>query len=393
MENKYLQEAKALAPWLQEVFKHLHQHPELSKQEYETQKFIIAKLTELGIEYYPCADTGVVGLIRGGKPGKTVAFRADMDALPVEEATDLPYKSQNPGVMHACGHDSHVTILLGLAKIMVSHKDELRGNIKLLFQPAEEKDGGARRMVEAGALENPKVDGVFFSHCNATVPVGKTMVRRGAVSAASNGFIVTFTGVGCHGAHPYRGSDSIVAACQVVTALQTIASRRSRADDPVVVTVGAIHAGTTAGNVIPGSCEIRGTMRTLNPVTRQRVLDDFHQIVNGIAAAMGVEVDIFIKHGYAATINDDTMADFVQAAGEKVLGKENVLTSNEISMGAEDFAYFAEAVPGCCFRMGVHSEKTGTATIHNAAFMVDLDALPHGAAVYCQIAEDFLNSK
>lgn len=390
MENKYLQEAKAIAPWLEEVFKHLHQHPELSKQEYETQKFIMAELNKLGIEASPLADTGVVGIIRGGKPGKTVAFRADMDALPMEEGTDLPYKSKVPGVMHACGHDSHVTILLGLAKIMVAHKEELKGNIKLLFQPAEEKKGGARRMVEAGALENPKVDAVFFSHCNAPLAVGKTLARRGSVSAASNGFTVTFTGAGCHGAHPMRGADPVVAACQVVTALQTIPSRRSKPDDPVVVTVGAIHAGT-AGNIIPDTCEIRGTIRTVKPETRERVLTEFKQLVTGIAGAMGIETDIHIRNGYPATVNDDAMVTLVHTAAAKVLGDENVLKSAETSMGAEDFAYFAAAVPGCCFRFGVNSEKTGPATVHNPAFMVDLDALPNGAAVYAQIAEDFLN--
>ena len=390
MENKYLQEAKALAPWLEEIFKHLHRHPELSNQDYETQKFIMAELEKMGIEAVPCADTGVVGIIRGGKPGKTVGFRADMDALPVEEATDLPYKSQKPGVMHACGHDSHMTILLGMAKIMNEKKEELAGNIKLFFQPAEEKDGGAKRMVEAGCLENPKVDAVFFSHCSATLPVGKIHVRSGATSAASDKFTVTFKGVGCHGAYPHRGVDPVVAACQVVVALQTISSRRNNPADPVVVTVGSIHAGS-AGNVIPATCEICGTIRTINPNTRKRVHEDLKQIITGVAGAMGVETDIFIKLGYCATICDDEMVALTREAGEKVLGAENVLKHPETSMGAEDFAYFCEAVPGCNFRYGVNSEKTGKATAHNPAFMVDLDALPHGAAVYAQIADDFLN--
>lgn len=390
MENKYLQEAEALSPWLEEIFKHLHRHPELSKQEHETQKFIMAELEKLGVEAQPCADTGVVGIIRGGKPGKTVGFRADMDALPVEEATDLPYKSQNPGVMHACGHDSHMTILLGLAKLMVARKDEIKGNIKLFFQPAEEKDGGAKRMIEAGCMENPKVDAVFFSHCSATLSVGKVHVRSGATSAASDIFTVTFKGVGCHGAYPHRGVDPVVAACQVVVALQTISSRRNNPADPVVVTVGSIHAGS-AGNVIPATCEICGTMRTINPNTRKRVHEDLKQIVTGVAAAMGVETEIFIKLGYCATVCDDEMVALTRAAGEKVLGAENVLKHPETTMGAEDFAYFCEAVPGCNFRYGVNSEKTGKATAHNSAFMVDLDALPYGTAVYAQIADDFLN--
>lgn len=390
MENIYLQKAKEIAPWLEETFKHLHQHPELSKQEYETQKFIMAELAKMGIEAKPCADTGIVGIIRGGKPGKTVAFRADMDALPVEETADVPYKSQNPGVMHACGHDSHMTILLGLAKIMNEKKAEIQGNIKLFFQPAEEKEGGAKRMIEAGCMEDPKVDGVFFSHCTSTFPAGKIQVRSGATSAASDGFTVTFRGVGCHGAYPNRGTDSIVAACQVVTALQTISSRRNNPADPVVVTVGAIHAGT-AGNIIPDSCEIRGTMRTVNPTTRLRVWEDFKQIVTGVATAMGVEVDIFIKEGYAATVCNDEMVALARSAGDKVLGEENVIKTGQTTMGAEDFAYFCEAAPGCNYRLGVNSAKTGTASVHNPGFMVDLDALPIGAAVYAQIADDFLN--
>jgi amidohydrolase len=246
-------------------------------------------------------------------------------------------------------------------------------------------------MIEAGCMENPKVDAVFFSHCTSTQPVGKIQVRSGATSAASDGFTVTFRGVGCHGAYPHRGTDSIVAACQVVTALQTISSRRNNPADPVVVTVGAIHAGT-AGNIVPASCEIRGTMRTVNPTTRLRVREDFKQIVTGVAAAMGVEADIFIKEGYAATVCDDEMVALTRAAGAKVLGDENVIKTGETTMGGEDFAYFCEAAPGCNFRFGVNSEKTGNASVHNPGFMVDLDALPNGAAVYAQIAEDFLNA-
>jgi amidohydrolase len=294
--------------------------------------------------------------------------------------------------MHACGHDSHMTILLGLAKIMSTKKDTLPGNIKLFFQPSEEKDGGARRMIEAGCMENPHVDGVFFSHCTSTHTVGTVQVRSGATSAASDGFRVTFTGVGCHGAYPNRGTDSIVAACQVVTALQTISSRRNSPADPVVVTVGTIHAGT-AGNIIPGTCEITGTIRTVDPKTRLRVREDFKQIVTGIANAMGVEADIFIKEGYAATVNNDDMVALTRAAAAKVLGDENVYKTGETTMGGEDFAYFCEAAPGCNFRLGVNSAKTGNASVHNATFMVDMDALPIGTAVYAQIAMDFLREE
>lgn len=390
MENCYLQKAREIAPWLEETFKALHQHPELSKQEYETQKFIMAKLEELGIEAKPCADTGVVGIIRGGRPGKTVAFRADMDALPIEEAVDVPYKSQNPGVMHACGHDSHMTILLGMAKIMNEKKADLNGNIKLFFQPAEEKEGGSRRMIAEGCLENPKVDGVFFSHSTVNSTAGHINIRTGAVSAASNAFTVTFIGKGCHGASPHRGADPIVAACQAVTALQTISSRRNDPGDPIAVTVGCIHAGS-APNIIPGTAEIKGTIRTMNPKTRKRAVEDVRQIITGIAAAMGVEADIFIKEGYAATINDDAMTQLAKRAGAKVVGEENVGTIGAAPMGAEDFSFFCEAVPGCYYRFGVATPNCENKPGHNAGFKVNLDALPYGAAVYAQIADDFLS--
>ena len=390
MENIYLQEAKALAPYMEEIFYHLHRHPELSGQEFETQKFILAELEKLGIQAEKIADTGVVGIIRGGKPGKTVAFRADMDALPIREETDLPYKSENDGVMHACGHDSHITILLGFAKLMVARKEDLQGNIKLFFQPAEEKNGGAKRMVEAGCMENPHVDAVFFSHCTRNYPVGQIYARTGAVSAASNAFTVTYRGKGCHGAFPHMGIDPIVAACQAVTALQSIRSRRISTAEPAVITVGSFHAGS-APNIVPEEAVFSGTIRTTNPKTRQQAVEELTRVVNGIAAAMNVEVELFLKEGYAATVNDDAMVALVHSAGAKVLGKENVLSSTAVSMGAEDFAYFCQATPGCCFRFGVASDKHPHTPAHNPGYVVDPDALPYGAAVYAQIAADFLN--
>ena len=389
MENAFLQEAKALAPYTEEIFYHLHRHPELSGAEYETQKFILNELEKLGIQAVKLADTGVMGIIRGGKPGKTVAFRADMDALPVREETDLPYKSEIDGVMHACGHDSHITMLLGFAKLMVEKKDSLAGNIKLFFQPAEEKNGGARRMIEAGCMENPKVDAVFFSHCTRNYPVGKIVARNGAVSAASNAFTVTYRGKGCHGAYPHRGIDPITAACQAVTAIQTIPSRRISAADAAVITVGTIHAGT-APNIVPDEAVFSGTIRTINPATRQQAVADLEQVVRGIAAAMTVEIDLFMKEGYAATINNDQMVALVRSSGAKVLGQENVITSTALTLGAEDFAYFCQAAPGCYFSFGVASDKHPHAPGHNPKFVVDPDALPYGAAVYAQIATDFL---
>ena len=245
-------------------------------------------------------------------------------------------------------------------------------------------------MIEAGCMENPHVDAVFFSHCTPGYPLGQIKARLGSVSAASNGFSVTFRGKGCHGASPHKGIDPIVAACQTVTALQTIRSRRISVAEPAVITVGSIHAGS-ASNIVPDEAVIAGTIRTMNPQTRQQVLEDFKQVVNGMAAAMNVEVDILIKEGYAATVNNEEMVELVRSAGAKVVGKENVRTKPEIAMGAEDFAYFCEAAPGCYYSFGVASDKYTYAPGHNPKFVVDPDALPYGAAMYAQIATDFLN--
>ena len=390
MENKFLAEAKAIAPYLEEVYKHLHSHPELGRQEYETQAFILKELEKMGIEARKIADTGVLGIIRGGKPGKTVAFRADMDALPIEEIADVPYKSQNPGVMHACGHDSHVTILLGLAKIMSTKKDALSGNIKLFFQPDEEGRGGAKRMIEEGCMENPHVDAAFFSHCSSVAPTGTIRYRFGSVNAASNTYAVTFRGKGTHGASPHLGTDAIVAASSAVMALQTIASRRVGPTDSVVVTVGQFEAGS-APNIIPETATIKGMIRTLNPKTREQAKNDFRQIINGVAATMNVEADIDLRDGYAATVNNDEMVKLMRTAAAKVLGEENIHTTPAPGMGTEDFGYFLQEVPGCSFHYGVGKPNAENKPVHNPGFKLDLDALPYGTAVYAQIAEDFLS--
>jgi len=391
MNNPLLQEVKAIAPWLEDIFQRLHRCPELGRQEYKTQALILEELKKLGIEAEPIADTGVMGLIRGGKPGKTVAFRADMDALPVQEETDLPYRSQNPGVMHACGHDAHTTILLGAAKLLSDRKERLQGNVKLFFQPNEEGDGGAKRMIAAGCMENPHVDGVFFGH-SGTLPVGTVSVKTGSVSAASNSFTVTFRGKGAHGAQPHNGTDVIVAASQVVVALQTICSRRTNPTDSIVVTVGTFHAGTV-GNILPETAVITGTMRTLNPTTRARAKEDFKQIVGGIAAAMGVEAQIDLRDGYAASVNDDAMTQLMRGAAEKLLGSEHVRTTPAASLGTEDFGYFLQEAPGCYYNLGAgNPEKGYTAPLHNPRYTVDPTALQYGAALYVQIAEDFLSN-
>lgn len=390
MDNQCILEAKAMLPWLKEIFFHLHQNPELGRQEYKTQAFVLEKLREMGIAGEKIADTGVVATIYGGKPGKTVAFRGDMDALPIQEETDLPYKSQNPGVMHACGHDLHTTALLGVAKWFVAHKEKMQGNVKLLFQPNEEGDGGAERMVKAGCMENPKVDAVFFGH-SVTIPLGQVTVRDGSMSAASNPFTVTFRGKGTHGAQPQNGTDTVVAACQTVTALQTLCSRRTNPTDSVLLTVGAIHGGIEGnGSIMPETVKIDGILRTQNPEIRARAKKDFYQIVNGVAQAMGVTAEIDMRDGYTASVNDPAMTQLMRESAAKILGKENVLT-NPPGMGAEDFGFFSEQAPGCYYRFGIGDPKAESYyPLHNAKFRLDPEALAYAVALYAQIAEDFL---
>lgn len=385
-----LSEAKDLSCYLHTLFCQLHRHPELGRQEQQTQALILAELQKMNIEAKLIAGTGVLAIIRGGKPGKTVALRSDMDALPVQEETNLPYASEVPGVMHACGHDAHITMLLGAAKLLAAHKDELQGNVKLFFQPDEEGAGGALPMMQEGCMEDPHVDAVFFGHCTADYPLGSIALRSGPTSASSNPFTVTFTGKGAHGAQPHNGTDVIVAASQVVTALQTICSRRTNPTDSIVISVGSFHAGT-AGNILPQTAEIQGIMRTLTPETRARAKEDFRQIVTGIAAAMGVQAQIDMPDGYAATINDDKMTQLVRNAAIKLLGSENVYTLPAPLLTLEDFSYFCQVASGCYYHIGIaNPEKGCNFPLHSPHFAVDPNALPYGAALYAQIAEDFL---
>ena len=391
MQHEVLREALALSPYLTDIFTRIHRNPELSTREFQTQALILRELEAMGIEAAPIADTGVVGLIRGGQPGRTVAFRADMDALPIQEQTGLPYASEVPGVMHACGHDSHVTILLGAAKLLAAKRETLQGNVKLLFQPAEESVGGAARMIEAGCMENPHVDAVFYSHCAAQFPAGAIQLRPGPTNAASNPFTLTFHGKGSHAAAPHKSCDVIMAASQTVVALQTIVSRRTDPTDSAVISVGSFQAGT-AGNVLPETAVLKGIIRTVNPETRERTVTSFRQIVSGIAAAMDVEVEIDVRTGFSATVNDAAMTQLVRECATELFGAEHVFHKESPSMGTEDVGYFMEQAPGCYYQYGSgNPEKGYTYTSHSPNFIVDPDALPYGAALYVHIAETFLS--
>lgn len=391
MTEQIKEEARALSPVLNDLFRTIHQNPELGKREHATAALIRSRLEELGIEAVPVADTGTLGVLRGGRPGPTVGIRADIDALPITEETGLPYASRNPGVMHACGHDFHTAALLGAAQLLAARREELAGNVKFFFQPDEEGDGGAARMIAGGCMEQPHVDAAFCCHVESGIPTGTVSVRSGPICAASNPFSVTLRGRGSHGAKPHLGTDVIVAGAQIITALQTIASRRTSPTEPVVVTVGAFHSGT-AGNVLAEEATFTGILRTMGGEARERVKGDFRAIVSGVAAAMGVEAEIRIFESYPGCRNDKAMTDLLRRAAGKVLGPEKVLELAEPSLGTDDFGYFSDAVPGCYYYVGVSSEEKGfTYPNHNPHFAVDPEALPLAAAIHAQVALDFLS--
>lgn len=390
MDDQLLKEAQAIEPELKELFAAIHREPELGNREEKTAALIRRRLTMLGWEVVPMVGTGTLGLLRGGRPGHTVGIRADIDALPITEETDLPYASQVPGVMHACGHDFHTAALLGAAELLARRRERLTGNVKLFFQPDEEGDGGARRMIAAGCMESPHVDGVFCCHVESGIPTGTVSVRSGPICAASNPFSVTLRGRGSHGAKPHLGTDVIVAGAQIVSALQTIASRRTSPTEPVVVSVGTFHSGT-AGNVLAETAELTGILRTMGGEARERVKEDFRSIVSGIASAMGVEAEIRIFESYPGCRNDKAMTDLLRRAAGEILGTEQVWELPEPSMGTDDFGYFSDAAPGCYYYIGVGNEEKGfTSPNHNPHFAADPAALPLAAAVHVRTVLDFL---
>ena len=384
------EEALAAAPAWRELFCALHRCPELGREEKRTQALVCRRLEELGVSYTPLAETGVMAVITGGRPGRTIGFRADMDALPISEETGLPYASQNPGVMHACGHDFHTAALLGAAELLQKRRAALPGTVKLFFQPDEEGDGGAARMIEAGCMEAPHVDAMLCCHVESGIPTGTLMTRPGPVCAASNPFAVTLRGRGSHGAKPHLGADVIVAGAQAVTALQTISSRRTSPTEPVVVTIGSFHSGG-ACNVLPEEAKLTGILRSMGGAARERVKEDFRAIVSGIAAGMGVEAEIEIFESYPGCVNDPGMTALLMDAGRKILGGKNVLDQDAPTLGTDDFGYFSSAVPGCYYYIGVGNPAKGwTYPNHNPRFAADPEALPLAAAVEAQAALDYL---
>jgi amidohydrolase len=373
-------EAEALRKELVAWRRDFHMHPELSFQEFRSAEVIAVCLAELGYQVQTgVAQTGVVGLLEGHAPGPVVMARFDMDALPVTDEKKVEYASQNQGVMHACGHDAHMAIGLGVATLMKRHRDEMQGTLKLIFQPAEEGLGGARDMIEAGVMEDPRPDFFLSLHVFSELQAGSIAARPGPVMAAADEFTCTVNGRGGHGAAPHQTVDPIVAAAQVLNALQTIVSRNVGPLEAAVVSVGSIHGGT-ALNIIPPQVKMQGSIRTFSPEIQELVWQRMQDVVDGVAEACGATVELEISTGTPAVINDQAVTAVVQEAAGVVVGAENV-TFDHRTMGSEDAALFMQKVPGCYFFVGSGNAELGTdAPHHNPLFDVDEDALPLGAA-------------
>lgn len=384
----------------------IHEHPELSNREFRTSELVAQHLRSLDMEVVTgIAHTGVVGTLRGGRPGAVVALRADMDALPVTERTGLPYASkvratyngQDVGVMHACGHDNHVAILLGAATVLAGMREQLPGTVKFIFQPAEEgppkgEDGGARMMVSEGVLSDPPVDAIFGLHISQGDSAGEASYRpRGAMAGAQR-FDITVTGRQTHAARPWAGVDPIVAAAHIVTALQTIVSRQvDITNAPAVVTVGTIHGGVR-NNIIPDEVTLSGTIRTFDPHMRERIQEKIRLIATSVASSLGASAEVEIDVGVPVTYNDPALTEAMLPTLQKVYGAEGVHHAERIT-GAEDFAFFQEEIPGFFFFIGGRSPGTPQdqgVPNHSPLFTADESALVPGVKAMSQLAYDYL---
>ncbi len=369
-----------------------HQHPELAMEETRTAGIIAERLRASGLEVRSgVGKTGVVGVLRGGRPGKTLAIRADIDALPILEENDLPFQSQTPGKMHACGHDGHIAIGLTTADILASHRDQLPGNVTFLFQPAEERIGGAEPMIADGALKDPDVDAVIGLHLLSGLPVGQVGVRAGATFASADMFTIRVRGRGGHGAMPNLSVDPVLAASQIVVTLQSLISREISPFNPAVVTIGSIHGGT-AFNIIPDEVELQGTFRAYSEDDRAHLEARIKEVAGSVAAAMRASVEVEMQRGCPPCVSDERMAQVVQRAAAESVGAQNV-RSDQLTTGSDDMAFFLNAVPGCYFVVGVQNAAKGyDAPHHSPRFKIDEDGLSVGVEVMVRAALDYLQN-
>jgi amidohydrolase len=401
------QQARELEPKIIEWRRYFHEHPELSNRELKTGAKIAGQLKSLGLEVqYPVAKTGVVALLRGAKPGPVVALRADMDALPVTERNSLPFASnekaifggQETGVMHACGHDAHMSILLAVAEILSKNKAELKGTVKFIFQPAEEGvpaaegTAGAELMVKEGVLENPKVDAIFGLHIQSLLPSGQLAYRSGGLMAAVDGVDIKIKGKGAHGATPWDSVDPIVVSSQIIQGLQTIVSRQTELTKAgAVITIGSIHGGIRR-NIIPETVLLEGTIRTFDDDMQKKVHEKIKLTAEKIAESAGAEAEVNIQIMYPATINDAALTDKMVSSLVRTAGKENVVVTQPVTM-AEDFSFYQRKVPGFFFFLGAYPAYMNLKvqpTHHTADFMIDEKSMITGVKALVNLTVDYM---
>jgi amidohydrolase len=387
-----LESARAIAGSVVADRRAIHRRPELAYQERETAALVEARLRQLGVPFRSgVGGTGVVGLIEGGRPGRTVLLRADMDALPIQEESTAEYASANPGVMHACGHDAHTAILLGAARLLLDRRDELAGRVKLMFQPAEEGGAGAVRMIDDGLLESPAVDAAFMLHVSHELQAGCVATAAGPVLAGANSFTITVEGRGGHASRPHAAVDPVVVAAHVVTALQTLVSREAPPDRPAVLTLGSFVAGTAA-NVIPDRAVLKGTIRAYDGELIQQLERRVEETARGVAGALRAEAGVEYHMHYPPTVNDGAMAELLAGAARAALGPAAVLEAEPV-MAAEDFSFVLQRVPGAMLGLGVRApDWPEPRPVHTARFDLDESALPAGVACMASVALEFLAS-
>lgn len=375
---------------LYRIRRHLHQFPELSFQEHRTCAYIIEQLKAWEIPYKQFGATGVIVDIYGesGK-GLHLALRADIDALPIQEETALPFASRQPGIMHACGHDGHTTILLGAVYHLWKHRSQLSGMVRCIFQPGEEADGAAKQMIEQGVLRNPNIDTVVALHLWPYLPFGTVGIKSEAMTASCDDFVMTVHGKSGHGARPHQAVDAIAIAAEVVRALQFLATKRCDPVEPVVIHVGRIQAGT-ANNIVADQARLEGTIRTTTQHLREQVKQDFFTFVTHVVESFGGKVSIQYADGIPPVVNDEHVCNVLAQSIRKMIGTDAVYTLKSPSMGADDFGYFAQEVAGAYFRLGIRKEDTNTYDLHHPKFQFDEAILPVGAKILTQFAFDWL---
>lgn len=370
----------------------IHKEPELGFKEFKTSTLVTNYLSDLGLKVTKgIAGTGVIGLLEGNSPGKTIAIRADMDALPVLEQTNLPYASSLPGVMHACGHDVHTSIVLGTANILSKLKNKIKGNVKFIFQPAEEGLGGAKVMIEEGALKNPEIDAIVALHIAPGCKTGQISISSGPVMASPSEFMIEIKGRGGHAAEPQKAIDPIIIGTNIINMFQTIVSRNRDPLKSAVLSVTSFQAGN-AFNIIPSNAYIKGTVRTFDPLLDDEISKRMLAIISSVTDAMGAEYSFEYNKGYPPVINSKEIVDLVVNASSKVIDKENIIQNEQTSMLAEDFSYYLNKVPGALFNLGSSEPSCDNfENLHSSKLVVDENCIATGMEIFTQVVLDFFD--